>query len=165
MNFFSISAFILVVIIGCSNSKVNDKSVRTASYSKTQSVTVENDPQQFYIQFQKSLIDFDTINLIKMTVFPLKVWGFEDQDPKITINQNQFASKLKEIISHSVDYDLEKNESITTLDLFRANESINNIGGINQEENAFTIGVLDFEKVNGEWKLIRIYADTKPISK
>ena len=150
----SVSVFI------CFSCKTN-KSPITRKATKIEKEIDESDFRTYYIEFRKSLMENDKNKLIKLSLFPMDVWGFEDEDPKTRINQEDFIVKLNESISFGVDYDMLNNESISTLDLFKMNESIDKIKSTQNDDTLISIGLLDFAKIDESWKLIRIYNDTK----
>jgi hypothetical protein len=162
MNFYSLFLLIGIAVFICFSCKTNKSpTTREAIKLEIEKEIDESDFRTYYIEFRKSLMENDKNKLIKLSLFPLDVWGFEDQDPKTRINQEDFIVKLNESVSFGVDYDVLNNESISTLDLFKMNESIDKINTIQNGDTLISVGLLDFAKIDKSWKLIRIYTDTK----
>jgi hypothetical protein len=153
-------------LLSCMNepnvkNKDEEKAIKKHESIETNKVLTMNDFRLFYNEFRNTLINQNYHDLKKMVNFPLEVWGHEDNDPHIKINENEFELYLKFSMNTSIDVDVITNQSISTFDLIKRNEYVDSLVHFNEKLNYQEIGSFYFSLVNSQWKLTQIYADTK----
>jgi hypothetical protein len=123
-------------------------------------VDVPNSIRTFLIQFTDAMDKNDTTRVIKFINLPLEVYGYEDRDPRVEIKNIIQIFQVLQISLNNESYDVKTDESFkNSIHLKKPfiNENINNP----KSDTNFSITDFDFKLINRDWKLTRVYIDTK----
>ncbi len=148
-------------MLNCTSESYVDQNKKVDFKIKNNLTEINNDFQSFYSTFRNALINYDLIQIKKMTKFPLEVWGFEDNDPHLRLNDDEFELYFKQSLYYSIDEDPTTRESISTFDLIKKNENVDSLIDFEKTNNFQHIGNLYFRKIDNTWKVEQIFADTK----
>lgn len=121
---------------------------------------VPNSIRYFLTQFSNAIYKKDTIELFKHITQPLEVYGNEDRDPRLAINKQTEIIKALEICLNNDSYDVKSDtffKNSIHLKKSLINENVNNP----KSDTTFSVTDFDFKLINGEWKLSRLYIDTR----
>lgn len=156
--------FFLTLVLFIAQSNMQLKTSNLSEKFKKQKKTSErvelSDFGKFYISFREAVLKKDTILLKELTSFPLKIWGFEDDDPKIEL-LNFDMTRFENALNSYADMDPKTNEPRSTINFFLQIENIQIKKNFDPNLKEQQIGDLVFKKVNNQWKLIIIFSNTK----
>lgn len=129
------------------------------------------DFQMFWKEFRQAVLDADSIELLQMTVFPLKTHGHQDFDPRIDINKSDFYKVLKMGLNEGVSVEFDSTgingTSVTSFEMIKKTMRVKEDkeylelvpGGWYRVEN------MEFTRTDLGWKLELIYLDTRELKK
>lgn len=158
-------AILFIIMIACD---ISNKKKQEAYSNPPKQILEEinqtnkkpNSIRYFLTQFSNAIEKKDTIELFKHISRPLEVYGNEDRDPRLAINKQTEILKALEICLNNDSYDV-KSETFfkNSLHLKKSltNENVNNP----KSDTTFSVTNFDFKLINGEWKLTRLYIDTR----
>lgn len=115
---------------------------------------------KFWNRFRQAVLKYDTLKVKAMVNFPLKVRGNEDMDPLLNIQSKNFSGIWDVFLKRETTYYNGKME--TNLEHIKRVNSDEHTG--QSAENWQRMGDMQFERLNGQWKLVLIYLDTKQLS-
>ena len=158
--------FIILFGISCSNGRNHDRinsslivdSVSVQLRSSTKEIkslsdTSENSFQKFWLTFRKAVIDNDTIEIAELTIFPFETRGEMDSDPIVKFDRINFFRVFEAYLGQET-YLNENEGSISSLEEIKRRT---NIDTTSVHENRARVGDLEFEKIDGNWKLVFAY--------
>ena len=119
-----------------------------------------SDFSQFYSLFREAVLKNDSTFLKQLTHFPLEVWGYEDNDPRIKLTRFDW-SFFEQAMSAYIGLDPNTQEQRSTLEFFRQVKDIKQHKNYIPNNTEQQLGNLVFTRVKGEWKLTIIFANTK----
>lgn len=164
-----------IIFTACSNRhQIDNTSTGFVNKSKD-SITISSeensleekiDFQDFYTSFRKAIMENDSVALVKYVHFPLKINGYEDQDPIFYIEQPLFDRAFNEVINLSYDYDDEKDISISLKDLIIKEKNVTKLPYYSEYgETERNFGNINFNKINDQWKLTSMYLNSKEFNR
>jgi hypothetical protein len=104
--------------------------------------------QKFWSDFREAVINNDTSKIISYTKLPIRTRGPQDSDPIIKYGRKRFIPVFKEFLERPTGINVnDLNER--QIDLIRKTKTIT--------LDDYRIGDMEFECINGEWKLVLIY--------
>ena len=154
-------ATLIIFILFFSNLKetrINQGSVQTTTgISKNQ--VLEADFKVYWMNLGKALRQKDMLKLDQYLNRSVIFMGREDRDPIVELFNNERIVKVLEIYRKGGFYDDLLDESISYEDFFAKNNSYEK----EYKENADIQEIKDFtfKKMNGSWKLMSVYSNTK----
>lgn len=160
-----ISIVILLIIIGACNISTKKQEAYSNPPKQIleeidQANKVPNSIRYFLTQFSNAIDKIDTNELFKHITKPLEVYGYEDRDPRLAINNQTEIIKVLDIGLNNNSYDVKSDSFFKNrihLKKSLINENINNP----KSDTTFSVADFDFKLINGKWKLTRLYIDTR----
>lgn len=152
---------LIIFILFFSNlneTRINQGSVQTTTgISKNQ--VLEEDFKVYWMNLGKALRQNDMLKLDQYLNRSVIFMGREDRDPIVELFNNERIVKVLEIYRKGGFYDDLLDESISYEDFFAKNNSYEK----EYKENADIQEIKDFtfKKMNGSWKLVSVYSNTK----
>jgi hypothetical protein len=154
-------ATLIIFILFFSNlneTRINQGSVQTTTgISKNQ--VLEEDFKDYWMNLGKALRQNDMLKLDQYLNRSVIFMGREDRDPIVELFNNERIVKVLKIYRNGGFYDDLLDESISYEDFFAKNNSYEK----EYKENADIQEIKDFtfKKMNGSWKLMSVYSNTK----
>ena len=160
--------YFLIISLGysCSNGRKNDtnnsKNVEDSALKVTSSSTIEikslsdtlgNSFQKFWLTFREAVIENDTLEIAELTRFPFETRGEMDSDPIVKYDRTNFFKVFKAYLGQEIYWN-EDEGFISSLEEIKRRTFIDSA---NVHENWTRVGHLEFEKIDGNWKLVFAY--------
>lgn len=154
-------ATLIIFILFFSNlneTRINQGSVQTTT-GKSKNQVLEADFKVYWMNLGKALRQKDMLKLDQYLNRSVIFMGREDRDPIVELFNNERIVKVLEIYRNGGFYDDLLDESISYEDFFAKNNSYEK----EYKENADIQEIKDFtfKKMNGSWKLMSVYSNTK----
>ena len=152
-----LSIFILF-FSNLNETRINQGSVQTTT-GKSKNQVLEADFKVYWMNLGKALRQNDMLKLDQYLNRSVIFMGREDRDPIVELFNNERIVKVLEIYRKGGFYDDLLDESISYEDFFAKNNSYEK----EYKENADIQDIKDFtfKKMNGSWKLMSVYSNTK----
>ena len=152
-----LSIFILF-FSNLNETRINQGSVQTTT-GKSKNQVLEADFKVYWMNLGKALRQNDMLKLDQYLNRSVIFMGREDRDPIVELFNNERIVKVLEIYRNGGFYDDLLDESISYEDFFAKNNSYEK----EYKENADIQEIKDFtfKKMNGSWKLMSVYSNTK----
>lgn len=152
-----LSIFILF-FSNLNETRINQGSVQTTT-GKSKNQVLEADFKYYWMNLGKALRQNDMLKLDQYLNRSVIFMGREDRDPIVELFNNERIVKVLEIYRKGGFYDDLLDESISYEDFFAKNNSYEK----EYKENADIQEIKDFtfKKMNGSWKLMSVYSNTK----
>lgn len=152
-----LSIFILF-FSNLNETRINQGSVQTTT-GKSKNQVLEADFKVYWMNLRKALRQNDMLKLDQYLNRSVIFMGREDRDPIVELFNNERIVKVLEIYRKGGFYDDLLDESISYEDFFAKNNSYEK----EYKENADIQEIKDFtfKKMNGSWKLVSVYSNTK----
>lgn len=152
-----LSIFILF-FSNLNETRINQGSVQTTT-GKSKNQVLEADFKVYWMNLGKALRQNDMLKLDQYLNRSVIFMGREDRDPIVELFNNERIVKVLEIYRNGGFYDDLLDESISYEDFFAKNNSYEK----EYKENADIQDIKDFtfKKMNGSWKLMSVYSNTK----
>ena len=152
-----LSIFILF-FSNLNETRINQGSVQTTT-GKSKNQVLEADFKVYWMNLGKALRQNDMLKLDQYLNRSVIFMGREDRDPIVELFNNERIVKVLEIYRKGGFYDDLLDESISYEDFFAKNNSYEK----EYKENADIQEIKDFtfKKMNGSWKLMSVYSNTK----
>ena len=152
-----LSIFILF-FSNLNETRINQGSVQTTT-GKSKNQVLEADFKVYWMNLGKALRQNDMLKLDQYLNRSVIFMGREDRDPIVELFNNERIVKVLEIYRNGGFYDDLLDESISYEDFFTKNNSYEK----EYKENADIQEIKDFtfKKMNGSWKLMSVYSNTK----
>ena len=152
-----LSIFILF-FSNLNETRLNQGSVQTTT-GKSKNQVLEADFKVYWMNLGKALRQNDMLKLDQYLNRSVIFMGREDRDPIVELFNNERIVKVLEIYRNGGFYDDLLDESISYEDFFAKNNSYEK----EYKENADIQDIKDFtfKKMNGSWKLMSVYSNTK----
>jgi YARHG domain len=123
-----------------------------------------NDFMDFWMEIQNAKIRNDSVAIFNLIQFPVKVNGESDDIPDISIDKPRMMSVFNAIMEQMY-FEIGNNGkpySKSNSTLFKETNPFKEIM-LNTKQNS--LGAFRFEKVDGYWKIVGLYADTDSYNK
>jgi len=154
----TIYLLLILLSLSCINATKNQEKSTITDNSKNLDQMVTNDDfQSFWIEFRNAIISLDYIKLIELTNFPLKCHGKSDEDPQFLIYKDRFYYFLKVCLNENIDLTL---DGETNLDFIKRTSILVEGKYFTKLENWSRVTAMEFQRINKNWKLTRIYFNT-----
>jgi hypothetical protein len=154
----TINLLLVLLALSYINATRNQGKSNNADSSKNQAQMITNDDfQSFWIDFRNAIISLDYIKLMEMTNFPLKSHGKLDIDPQFLIYQDRFYYFLKVCLYEDTGRTMDRK---TNLDFIKKTSKLEEGKYYMKDENWCRVTAMEFQRINGCWKLTLIYFNT-----
>jgi len=107
----------------------------------------------FWTNFQKAVVSNDFQKLIKLTKFPLKARGPQDEDKIVKYKESEFNIVFQTFLKEDTELDLTELDLIKKLEKFDST----NTKDFAIYKNGARVGEMEFNKIDGQWKLTFLY--------
>jgi hypothetical protein len=120
---------------------------------KSHSDTLGNNFQEFWLTFRKAVIENDTLKIAELTRFPFETRGEMDTDPIVKFDRTNFFKVFKVYLGQETYW----NENEGFISSLEEIKRLTIIDSSTVHENWTRVGDLEFEKIDGNWKLVFAY--------
>jgi hypothetical protein len=149
---------ILILVVSTTNLRTLNHGCVQPKTVESKNQKLEEDFQDYWINLGNALQQKDMAKLDEYLNSPVVFYGREDNDPIIKLFKEERIIKVLEIYRNGGFY-VDEDKSISYEEFFRISNSFEKEYEVNssiQEIQDFT-----FKKLNGSWKLISVYTNTK----
>jgi len=112
------------------------------------------DVAAFWSEFRRAMLADDIDRLSRMTRFPLEVRGETDADPVVRVDRAQLKGTVSRIIAQDSGMGAQQE---TVRQFIERTPSIKPTS-VEPDGGAARVGDFVFERVDGRWLLVRVYA-------
>jgi len=165
---YVIFGFVCSYLYSCDQSNKNFTTIYSQNQNNQCTKKTTNDELAnfvtFWEKFRKAVIVMDSVELKQLAIFPLTVKGYQDWDPTIKVEKNNFMKYFNKCLNEQTVID---KISGTNLDHIKRLSEIKKSEefGVNDVNLKWQrVGNMEFEKINSTWKLTQIYTDTRNIN-
>ncbi len=119
---------------------------------------LNNDFMDFWSKLRQSIIKKDTVALLGFISLPLKINGELDEMPVKTIKKEEVLN-VWNMIMQQINYNIGPDSDLSAninLALFKEKNPFQELM-LRTKQNS--LGAFHFEKINGNWKIVSLYAD------
>jgi hypothetical protein len=121
---------------------------------------VSNSIRSFLTQFTKAIDKNDTTEVLKHINLPLEVKGHEDHDPRLAIKNKLQIFEVLQTSLNNESYEV-KTDKVFKNSIHLKKSLITQNKNNPQSDTTFSVTDFDFKLINGQWKLMRVYLDTR----
>jgi len=148
----------LIFFVSCKPKTVESNNEPLSS--QLNSLEVKNDFKEFWNNLGKALLVNDTIALDNYLDSTVSFYGRDDDDPKFELKSRDRIIQIRKIYLSGGFYDYQNDATIDYRDFFLNRNALDNDYVEGQDSQDIKDFVFKRNKRN-EWKLIRVYTDTK----
>jgi hypothetical protein len=171
MNKIALLSFVIILFVftcSCKSKEPNKNeslSITEKEHLKNENTDngFENEEfEDFWKRFRNDIINSDYANLQRKVILSFTVKGFQDIDPILELKEEDFKYVFNLFLNEHLIFDEELD---THLKFIKHYENIYEVTRprliVYENQDFVRVEYIEFEKVDSEWKLTRIYMDTR----
>ncbi len=159
----SICTTIFLLFFSCGNNMMQTSELIQTENNLKDSTKNNMEFREFWRKFRSLIIDSTQVPINQLFKVPFIIKGFEDTDPKITLND---FDSINSIFTTFLHQDNISNDSFTShYQLIKSIVTIENHKEYPSTGKNMSIENMDFNNTKSGWRLCRIYMNTKDYKK